>query len=248
MNTLCKGGSAAAFAIAALLSVAAARSAADDPVKPAGRAVTPPPAPGGGALDEKDLSAEIHGGLVTATKEHVFEIAFHHDRIEVYLYDREQARASIQGAAGSVALVFRDKQRTGMHADLALVDTHFRDWLSARMDLSRIEHGAARAFVRLAGLPGKEETNVVLEVPFQIARIAKYVCAKDKVVADEPGYCPKCSSLLIRRRHYLGCALHPLVASEVVGDNCWKCGKLPLRLLEDKYPTLFGTGGRPPID
>lgn len=206
------------------------------------------PAPARIGSPERDLQdPAAHRGLVAATRQFRFEIAFLHDRAEVYAYDADRKRISVKGIHGTVRVEIPDRVRAPLQADLAYLKNRTGDWLQAELNLSKIADDEAKVAIHLTGLPGKTEHEVDLTPPFRIVRFVRYECRICTSVVDGPGQCPKCGGQLARRRMYWGCTVHPEVASDRKTERCWKCGDRPLIPLDERESTApTGPGhGRP---
>lgn len=230
----------------------------------------------GGAPPLAVAQSDTHGGVIANTKEFNFEVAFHTDRVALYLYDQGMVRLPLKGVKGTVDLEFIvragekvpekgpglkpeipekgpgpvpekggekaiEKGRAPLAAPLVFIDTKEGDSLEANLDLSRIAEGDAQATFKLTGLSGKEERDATINVPFRVARLARYACSKDNVEQDRPGKCPKCLSDLHRQWIFYGCPVHAEVASDRKTDTCWKCGgKMLLLMVEGEKPIQKG--------
>lgn len=189
---------------------------------------------------------QAHGGVATPAQEFLFEVGWHTDRVEVYVYDKEQRRVPLKEGRGRVQVQFADRSRVPIRGDLAYAAGADAEHLEADLDLARIAEGEAEGTFRLTHLPGREEREVEFSQPFRIARIVHWVCGRCNEIADQPGACPKCKAELVRQRTYYGCPVHPGVASDRKSDTCWKCGGKKLYLMEEtEQPVRKGTGERP---
>lgn len=64
--------------------------------------------------------AEIHGGEVTMTKQHHFEVVWMPDHVMVYLYDKNQNPLPVNGVTGEVTFKFKDGKE--QKAELTVMD------------------------------------------------------------------------------------------------------------------------------
>ncbi len=196
--------------------------------------------------DDSGLFA-IHGGIARTTKEFKLEIAFHADGVGVYLYNKSGSPLAIESVKGTVRVEFKDPARQPLMAEFAVRTAETNEGPSpvriaskgplwASLDLSRIAEGEATARIKLSNLPGTEEKELALELPFRMARIVAFVCEKDGTSAAEPGLCGKCGRPLQLVLSYYGCKKHPEVASDELGQICWKCGEAKLEIMIERPP------------
>ncbi|MBI3271203.1 MAG: hypothetical protein HYZ53_19525 [Planctomycetes bacterium] len=186
-------------------------------------------------------AAEAHGGEATMTKEFHFEVAFHSDGVHVHLYDGKQAPISGKGVTGSVDVKFKDAKRALLHAELAWVeDAAAGGYLGARLELTKIDEGDAKATFKLKGLPGKAEKDVEFTQSFKMARSLGWACPTCKATSTKPGDCAKCGKDMVAQKSHYACSMHPEVVSDKEG-TCWKCN-MKLTRVEDKPEAGGGDG------
>lgn len=132
---------------------------------------------------------EGHGGSVTMTREFHFEVVFHRDKIQVYLYGGEENPLSTEGVSGSVRVRFRDRNRKRVEAALVYVNPNkeagghehgqgdpkekVQDYLEAKVDLSKVPERGAKATIRLEKVPGQKEREVSFTETFRLARLVE---------------------------------------------------------------------------
>ncbi len=205
----------------------------------------------GGSNEAKGHSqakAEQHGGLITMStkKEFHFEVVFHSDSVQVYLYDGKQNPISAKGVSGITSLLFRepDHKPKSLNADLVYINPaeqkkdeddhghkkeekgrHEQDFLQAKINLTKVQTGNMKAVFALKNLPGKNEKNVNFLKIFKLGRLVEYVCPmKDSKPTNHPGKCSKCGMNLERVTYIYSCPMHPKVTSQNPVDKCWICG------------------------
>lgn len=184
-----------------------------------------------GAQDESaeghsHARSELHGGVVTMTREFHFEVAFLPAAVRVYLYDGFQKPLSAKGIEGDVKVYFR-KGRKPVEAGFTYVKPAAaggQDYLEAPLELARVEEGQAKATVNLRGLPGEEEKTVRFRESVQVAWVIEYVCPMACVPpAAGLGSCARCNMDLKPARFRYACPSHPTVIARSEGA-CWTCG------------------------
>jgi len=145
--------------------------------------------------------SEIHGGRVTMTPTHHFEVLFAPTEARVYCYDKVQQ--SIEPSDDvTVGMVL--ESRTGDDVPLTMKYVqpdpekgHTLGYFSAAYDFSAVEENAMKAVLRIAGLTEKPiefKTNVTVSEP------ASYACPmNDSAPVAEPMACPKCGMKMVRQ-------------------------------------------------
>lgn len=108
------------------------------------------------AAGHSHADARAHGGQVTMTKQHHFELVYEGETVNVYGYDKQQEPISLEGASGELRL----KTRGGDSRTVAL-ETHGansdRVYLRTQVSgLEDIESGDAKLTLSLTGVPGSE--------------------------------------------------------------------------------------------
>lgn len=102
--------------------------------------------------------ARAHGGQVTMTKQHHFELVYEGETVKVYGYDKGQNPISLEGVSGELRLKTRggDSRRVDLETHGADTD---RVYLRAQLTgLEDVEPGNAKLTLSLNGVPGAEET------------------------------------------------------------------------------------------
>lgn len=128
------------------------------------------------AMTEKRASA--HGGVVQPTQEFLVESVFRSDGLRLYLYDAEARPLSVKGVSGEARVEFSEKGRQEAVADLAYQGgpgEGAQDSLWAAVDFQGLRGNGATAKVHLAALPGVDETEADLSIPFRAAQLEERV-------------------------------------------------------------------------
>lgn len=156
-------------------------------------------------------AAEAHGGAVTMTGDHHFEVAFQRDKVQVWLYDANQTPLDARGVAARVEVRFEGaRSRRAVTTELMYVAgaDGAPGHIEGPVDMAQVPEGAAWAAFQLLKLPGVER-QVSFRDTFRLARLieggAKFIYA---------------------------CPTHRKVTSRNVSDTCWECGR-PLERKED---------------
>jgi hypothetical protein len=145
--------------------------------------------------------AEIHGGHVTMTPNHHFEVLFTPDEARVYLYDMSQKPLP---ASKDVSVSMNLQTKSGetskleMHRVAPDVEKgRTQGYFAAAHDFGAVKEGSMKALVQVTGLgkkPIEFKTNVALSEP------AVYVCPMhDSPPAMDPMKCPQCGMQMVRQ-------------------------------------------------
>lgn len=137
-------------------------------------------------------ASEIHGGEVTMTWAHHFEIVWKADQVMVYLYDVDQKPLPVKGVSGEVA--FKFKNRPEQKATLTMMEAGERpadsiasadsaqtskeemavqqrpphqDYWTAKINLADLAGSELKADFNFKGLSGKGESKVKFSVKYQ---------------------------------------------------------------------------------
>jgi hypothetical protein len=146
--------------------------------------------------------AEVHGGRVTMTPNHHFEVLFTSDEARVYSYDESQQLIEAHKEV-TVALTLKSKRGGDVTLPMDYVapdpeNGRAQGYFSAAHDFGDIEKDEMKAIFLIAGLAAKPiefKTSVMLSEP------AVYLCPmNDSPAAAEPGACPKCGMEMVRQK------------------------------------------------
>lgn len=108
--------------------------------------------------------ATLHGGSVTMTQQHHFEVIFHEKELRIYVYTGAQDPIfDLKGISGSV--MFRSKGGDTLTVKLsydAPDSSHesTQGYLSVKHDFSGVKEGTMKASISLEGLSNPKETSV----------------------------------------------------------------------------------------
>ena len=102
------------------------------------------------------VRSDRHGGLLTETGRFRIETAFGQGGVAVWVETASGQQVDVAAARGRIAIESRDPDRLSLEAELQPRDGR----LVAALDLSELADGAARAVVRIDGLPGEDESIV----------------------------------------------------------------------------------------
>lgn len=138
--------------------------------------------------------AMVHGGQVTMTPHHHFEVLFADSLARVYVYDGKQVPVDDpKNVKASMTLVVKggepetmDLQYIAPDPDKGRTQGYF--YLHDRM--ADMKGHDMKAIVRLVGL---EEDPIEFRTPVTMGEAVSYVCPmRDSDPAEDPGSCPKC--------------------------------------------------------
>lgn len=181
----------------------------------------PAAAQGHGGGGHSHASAEVHGGSVTMTKAHHFEVAFTRDSVRVYLYNAEQKPVSVEGVLGKVIVKFRQKGRKSIKVKFKAKS----GYLEASMKLKGVPDGGGKASFEFANLPESGEPTASFIETVKLARVIEFVCPmKCEAPKAEAGRCGKCGMALKPSKFIYACSMHPEVTARKSGAKCWTCG------------------------
>jgi hypothetical protein len=125
--------------------------------------LTRPPAPSGAQLAQ-DLRR--HGGDLTVTSRHIFEVALVYSGVRVYPYDARGKPLSSKGLAGKATLT----KAGGAPVEQALTVVSeapaagFSDHLEAAFDLKALGKASATIAIDVSGLTDSDETTAHLAI------------------------------------------------------------------------------------
>lgn len=100
--------------------------------------------------------ARAHGGQVTMTKQHHFELVYQGDTVKVYGYDKGQNPISLEDASGELRLKTRGGESRTVELESSEGDSdrvHLRAQLTG---LGDVEPGDAKLTLSLNGVPGSQ--------------------------------------------------------------------------------------------
>ena len=167
---------------------------------------------------------EAHGGVGKENKENGrrFEIVFRRDVVRVYVSDAHGNPVDPTGAEGTVQVRFRQRNKNAVSGQVRIVPANGGEpaYLEARVDLAKVEEGAATATIRLTKLPGSTG-EVSFQEPLKLARLSEWACPMNCVEPTrEAGKCAKCKMDLVRRWFIYACPDHEKATSQEPG-KCW---------------------------
>lgn len=144
--------------------------------------------------------AAIHGGSVTMTPQHHFELLFTDDEARVYLYNSQQTPITDPKAAKtSMTLIRKDGQPEAMELSYVAPDPELgrtQGYFFAHRDMSGTKEGEMKATVKIVGL-GKDP--IEFRTPVLMGHRVSYACSmNDFGPVEDPGKCPKCGMMLTK--------------------------------------------------
>ena len=118
-------------------------------------------------------TAGQHGGQMTATARHVFEVVYQPQESLVYVYDPAQRPISARSVGGEIVMRVRGNSQEYRYP-LQYVPTPGgqHDYLAARVDVSRVRDGDMTVEIVLANLPSREEPSARFTQTFALSRRA----------------------------------------------------------------------------
>jgi hypothetical protein len=150
-----------------------------------------------GAEKHEHNKATLHGGRVTAAKEHHFETVFAADGLRVFLYNANQSPMMIKKVQGTATLVFENgaeveiplvrgepkegdpavhfcpmheevvQRKTGLCTHCSGMKLFVQDYLYAKADLSKVKPDEIKASITIEGLKGKEKRVTFTQIPVE---------------------------------------------------------------------------------
>lgn len=154
---------------------------------------------GGEKAGHSHEASAVHGGDVSMTEAHHFEVVFFENGVRVYPYGPKQELLAAKGITGTAKLTKKGVEKS-VEQKLTYVPaddkkgTH-RDYLEAAFDWKGIEKGGAKITIDLAGLPGEKEPKASFTVTFNgVTPKVEYICPMkcEGGRALDPAKCPKC--------------------------------------------------------
>jgi len=138
--------------------------------------------------------AMIHGGQVSMTEQHHFEVLFTDTQARVYVYDANQ-KPIIDPKDVKVTMTLTGKDGKAEAKDLKYKGpapdkgrTHGYFYLDR--DMSTVKDGDMIATVKVMDL---EENPIEIRTPVTRVQLTTYACPmNDSGVSEDPGKCPKC--------------------------------------------------------
>ncbi|MFB6344175.1 MAG: hypothetical protein ABEK50_00175 [bacterium] len=101
--------------------------------------------------------AQAHGGNVTMTTNHHFEVVYKDSTIQVWGYDKQQEPISLEGVQANVHIKTRSGKSERINLELHPSDEGLKYLEGHYTGLSGIEPGNAKLTFHLAGVKGTEE-------------------------------------------------------------------------------------------
>ncbi len=152
------------------------------------------------AAGHSHAQAELHGGSVTMTPDHHFEVVFAAAEMRVYAYDGKQVPIqSLKDVAVSGTLHAKEGDPIGVEFEYVAPDEEAgrsQGYFVAAYDFSEVEDGTLKAMIEVAGL---SKEPVKFRTAVSVGELATYACPMhDAVVGEDPVACSKCGMALTR--------------------------------------------------
>lgn len=147
--------------------------------------------------------AMVHGGQVTMTPHHHFEVLFGDKQTRVYVYDDTQAPISdLEGVKGSMTLATKG-------GDSETVELHYlapdpqkgqtQGYFYADHEMGAMPAAGMKATIKMTGL---EQDPIEFRTPVTLSETLSYQCPMmDSAPAEDPGPCPKCGMQMTMMGH-----------------------------------------------
>lgn len=171
--------------------------------------------------EEEHEHFEAHGGVGKESAGRRFEIVFRRDAVRIYVSDRDGKPIDPAGAEGSIQARFRQRSKNAVGGNVAVVAANGKEpsYLEVKVDLSKVEEGAATAGIQLKKLPGGGEAS--FQEAFKLARLPEWACPMNCVEPTQAaGKCAKCKMDLVQRWFIYACPDHEKVTAQEPG-KCW---------------------------
>jgi len=154
--------------------------------------------------------AMVHGGEVTMTPHHHFEVLFTDKQARVYVYDDQQAPINdLSTVKTTMTLMAKDGKPETMTLQYMAPDPEkgrTQAYFYAEHDMSDVKDGAMKATVKLMGL---EKEPVEFRTAVKMGQQMSYVCPMgDSAPAEDPGRCPMCGMDMTMMEHGSGMGSH----------------------------------------
>jgi len=151
--------------------------------------------------------ARLHGGEVTMTPHHHFEVVFTDGQARVYVYDgKQEPVAAPKNVTATMTLMAKAGKSETMELHYMAPDPkagRTQGYFYADHEMAGGEE--TKAMVKMTGL---EKDPVEFRTAVKIGHLMSYVCPmKDSAAAEDPGKCPKC-----------GMEMMPMKSGEHMGE------------------------------
>ncbi len=147
--------------------------------------------------------AMVHGGQVTMTPHHHFEVLFTDKQARVYVYDAEQEPINDpKEVKADMTLMTKGGESETMHLQYVGPDPEngrTQGYFHADHEMASIEDGEMKGMFRMMGL---EKDSIEFRTPVTMGRLMSYACPmKDSPPAEDPGRCPRCGMQMTTVQH-----------------------------------------------
>jgi len=198
----------------------------------------------GFAQDKKEEHEhfEAHGGVGKKANDRRFEIVFRRDAVRVYVSDKDGKPVDLAGAEGTVQVRFRQRSKNALSAKAGLVPAKAGEpaYLEAKLELAKVEEGAATATISLTKLQGGDAS---FQEPFKLGRLSEWACPMKCVApSKEAGKCAKCKMALVKSWFIYACPEHEKVTSQEPG-KCWVDQKALVKKVSEGEDAHHGEEG-----
>lgn len=117
----------------------------------------------------------LHGGQVTATRWHYFEVVYMPSETRIYVYSPSQRLLNASGVRGETAMQVNGNPRTFRYPVQAVADPSGFAYLKADVDVSRVRDGDMHVTFDLRDLPNRQESTVRFTQTFALTRPPAHV-------------------------------------------------------------------------
>ncbi len=141
-----------------------------------------------GATPAAAAREALHGGQITKTDTYCVEVVYRPKETRVYLYDRSVRALAARGVQGQVAMKVQGVEkifRYPLKYVAPAAGSKDQDYLSLKVDLSRVRDGSMAVTFELANLPHPRQPQATFTQKFAISKLKVTVAALTR--ADQSG-------------------------------------------------------------
>lgn len=148
-----------------------------------------------GRRPDRHASGAPHGGQVSVTRRHHFEVVYTPQETRIYIYSLSDQPIDARGVRGEVVMQLKRQVQLFRYPVKPMIDESNVAYLSVAVDVSRVPDGSMQVAFDLSDLPIRQEPNVRFSQAFALTRRPASVEVVKLTEADRPyiarqGVCP----------------------------------------------------------